>query len=163
MDGMSPYSEHGHYWREDLLKALVGDSLKVRKTITALRQGAAGLVGPGHYYLTNSRYWGCNQDRLMKLLAYLYPKEVDKEPQLGFFAGSMFWYSPVVMQTLARLPEDMLRFEDELNQQDGTLAHAIERLFCILARELDLSVSSTALPSKPLTEADCLHKSVPVL
>ncbi len=52
-----------------------------------------------------------------------------------FVAGSIFWFKPRVLQLLNRMPIDIQEFEGEPAQKDGTLAHAFERFFGLLAQQ----------------------------
>jgi lipopolysaccharide biosynthesis protein len=159
----STYSDQGTYWRNDLLRSLAGNSLVVRAALGALRGDSVGMIGPGHYYLSHQKYWGANRARLAQVMSTLYPTAYHDPVALGFFAGSMFWYSPTTMKPLIDCPEHVLDFERERGQQDGTLAHAIERIFCLLARNQGLSVTATSSPLKQINDNECVYNTVPVL
>ena len=55
-----------------------------------------------------------------------------------FPAGSMFWFRPDALKRLGSLR--MANFDVERGLADGTLPHAIERIFCVLAKESGYSV-----------------------
>jgi rhamnosyltransferase len=82
---------------------------------------------------------------------------------LGFFAGSMFWFNPAALAPLHAIPQGHLAFEPEAGQQDGTLAHAFERIFCNIARSTGYVTTSLTLGGEEIdsTATDC--NTVPVL
>lgn len=86
--------------------------------------------------------------QLMKVSESFYAKEtinewnnlINKLPQveikkdLEFFAGTMFWAKGIVFNQLSLLRLQLNDFESEKGQTDGTIAHAIERIFPLLAQ-----------------------------
>ncbi|MFY2598804.1 rhamnan synthesis F family protein [Achromobacter xylosoxidans] len=160
----STYSDKGQYWQQSLFSQLCGNSHTVNRTLALLRSGKVGMVGPHDYYLTHPHYWGANQATVRKLTRSL-PKQMlpDTDLPLGFFAGTMFWFAPKAMTALHDIPEELLDFEPENGKQDGTLAHALERLFGALPRMNGYNVTSLVLAGRDFNEITTDGHTVPVL
>jgi len=93
------------------------------------------MVGAHDYHVTNPHRWGGNRARVHQLLRSLEIGTLQEEElELSFFAGSMFWFAPGALSVLHQIPETLLAFEPENGQIDGTLAHALERVFGLLPR-----------------------------
>ena len=92
-----------------------------------------GIVFPQHFApLRESINWGRDYDIARRFLAEC-GITIDNGHLLEFPAGSMFWFRP---QAVAPLLKRRLTFDDfpaESGQIDGTIAHAIERLFLYMA------------------------------
>jgi rhamnosyltransferase len=159
----STYSEKGAAWRSSLFRELCGNSLAVQKTLNLLRSGHVGIIGPHGYYLTHKHFWGGNLKRVQSLLDVIGIQRTTDEPSLGFFAGSMFWFNPVALAPLHTIPEEYLAFEPEGGQQDGTLAHAFERIFSDIARSAGYSSTSLTLGGDEISHITTDYHSVPVL
>jgi lipopolysaccharide biosynthesis protein len=160
----SIYSPEGSKWRSELYRSVVGESSVVRRIILLFETGMIGMVGPTHYYLTNSaKFWGANFDNVKNILISTNRYDCDYEPKLGFFAGSMFWFSPKAFEDIKSLPDSMINFEIEDGRQDGSLAHAYERLFCIMTRASGFVVTSADLAGSDIAELDLSNNNVPVL
>ena len=131
---------HGTEWRRSLVDAL---ALKGRgdMILSALSQDPTlGLVSPHAHHLDVEDYLGANASNMQHIawLAALKP-----DGALKFAAGSMFW---VRLKALAPLIECGLRtsdFEQELGQIDGTVAHAVERLFAACVEDTGYRVATT--------------------
>ena len=157
----SGYSEQGSFWRNQLFSTLAGNSFAVKNILKLLEKADVGIVGPHGYYLTHNEFWGANRSRVDQLLCSALKEQ--REPDLGFFAGSMFWFKPVALRPLKVIAEDDLQFEPELGIQDGTLAHALERIFCPIARSIGYRSTSLQLEGKEIHEANTQSNRVPVL
>ncbi|MCA0029725.1 rhamnan synthesis F family protein [Mesorhizobium sp. B263B2A] len=159
----STYSANGVLWRDKLYGSVAGDSLTVLRSIELIKSGDVGIVGPHRYYLTNDRFWGANRETVRRLLEEMTAFPAEENLELGFFAGSMFWFAPKALAPLKIVPEDSLIFESENGQQDGTLAHAIERVFCPLVRSQGFAASSVLLRGADIQGYSSLENDVPVL
>jgi lipopolysaccharide biosynthesis protein len=55
--------------------------------------------------------------------------------EFSFPAGSMYWARASLIQSIAEIPVSYDEFEEEELQDDGTLAHAIERFIGLIVRK----------------------------
>jgi hypothetical protein len=159
----SAYSDKGGYWRQRLFRELCGDSTTVQRILDLLRRSRAGIVGPHDYYLSHQSFWGGNREKVGILLKAAGVDRPVSDERLGFFSGSMFWYNPAALAPLHSIPDDLLIFEPESGQQDATLAHAFERIFCDIAREAGYVATSLVLEGEDVDVSDTDRHSVPVL
>lgn len=159
----STYSNKGNFWRDRLYQSIAGDSLTALRSVALIKSGEVGIVGPHRYYLTNDRFWGANRETMRRLLNDMAALDLGDNLELGFFAGSMFWFAPRALKPLRDIPEASLTFEQEDGQQDGTLAHAIERIFCPIVRSQGFTASSVVLGGRDIQEYSSVENDVPVL
>ncbi|MBN9602137.1 MAG: rhamnan synthesis F [Afipia felis] len=145
-----PRAVFGDIWRRSVLNDLLGSDAQVRTVLSRfVTEPDLGLIGPAHFRLPNEyRHsygdtWS-NNERLTKNLASRlgYPSELFK---LDFFAGTMFWMRREVLDLLKPLDLSLDSFPEEKGQTDGTLQHALERLFGALP--------SIAVPTMKIAEA----------
>lgn len=156
----SKYSNEGAVWRRQLYGALCGDAARVRSTLDLLRRPQVGLVGPDASFLTHEHFWGGNKARVTALLSSVGVIEEGQALQLGFFAGSMFWFKPRALRLLKSIPWERFEFEPEAGQRDATLAHAIERIFSDLACFLGYLSTTVELAGSDVRRADLSNKVV---
>ncbi len=130
-------SEHAdvlEHWRHFLLENLIGTSEVVRSVLYAFdRNPKLGIVAAQHFepmrHWTN---WGGNFP-MAAGLANRMGFSIDEHAPLDFPSGSMFWARTAALKPLLDLNLRTEDFDEETNQKDSTLAHAIERLFFYVA------------------------------
>lgn len=159
----SKYSINGDFWRQEIYRGLLGSSKLTRNITELFEQPNVGMVGIERYYLSNQKYWGADKANTTQLLFEMGVIKQEEEPELGFFAGSMFWFKPQAFVPLKLISNEHLMFEPENGMQDGTLAHAVERIFCQVARHQGFIVTSTTLVGVDIHSIDTVNNHVPVL
>ena len=145
----SPHRKDGNEWRKDLYDKLI-DGATMKEGIRILKENPSiGIFCPDGHFVEMSYFWGSNAERVIHLASRM-GVEPNALPGLNFIAGSMFIARVDAIIPLLNLAIDDSDFELELGQTDGTLAHAIERLFAVSAHSIELC---TVCPSNAaLTE-----------
>jgi lipopolysaccharide biosynthesis protein len=139
----STHRADGEQWRRELIESLLeGDRSKV--ITEAFRDDSKlGIVAPEGHILPMNYYWGANEKAVCHLTARMGLGKIDKELDT-FISGSMFWIRLAALRPILDIHLEPSSFESERGQVDGTLAHAIERVFAHCCRETGLNVISTA-------------------
>jgi lipopolysaccharide biosynthesis protein len=124
----SPYRPDGSILRDRLIHALIGSKeifLKCAESFNSKQR--LGLLLDSQSAIKHSQknmlYNRENTTVLAQLLKFKFSSTI-------FPAGSMFWFRPEALSGLELLQSDL--FEMERGLTDGTIAHAVERLFCKL-------------------------------
>jgi lipopolysaccharide biosynthesis protein len=139
----STHRGDGDRWRRELLERLLapGRVHAIRDAFDADPQlglvAAEGHIQPLHYF------WGANRDAVHALTVRLGIPEPDTGRD-RFVAGSMFWLRLPALRPLLDAHLEPWEFEPEAGQVDGTLAHAIERVFTLSARSAGFDLQSAA-------------------
>lgn len=126
----------GEMWR----RASVGDLIGSRDVVDQIVGRFAetpeiGMIGSRRFRLPSDHMgldtaWGANRDQIHALAQQLgLPGD---QLVVDFFAGTMFWIRRDVLDALARLRLTAESFPPETGQLDGTLHHALERVFGML-------------------------------
>lgn len=142
----SLHRQDGDLWRQEFLGQLLGSKKQVAGVIDAFnRHPDVGMIGPGGHWLDYVHYWGSPESpaRTQALLDALGIRISLEE--LGFFAGSMFWCRPEAMDPLLEITDE--DFEPEEGQTDGTLAHALERIFAASVQAAGYRITDTRAPN----------------
>lgn len=135
----STHRTDGQDWLNDIVNKLLPENKKVASQITnLLTRKNIPLIGPKDQYLSLAVNFEANGLNITKIISRIYSPEVAHQilqvdrTQHGFFAGTMFWLrldavKPILEQNYG--PRD---FDREKGQIDGTFAHALERVFCLV-------------------------------
>jgi len=121
----------GDLWRQTLIAQLLPQGAELEHMINSLSEyPSLGLIAPEGNVLNIQRYIGSNQKWVDKLVHELgESSQWLNETKPWFAAGTMFWFKPRAVQSLLHCPSILAdAFEVETGQNDGTLAHAIERV-----------------------------------
>jgi hypothetical protein len=118
------------FWRHFLLESLLGTSQIVKSVLYAFEQKRnLGIIAPQHYEPARIWInWGDNFATAQKLGSKMGFVIQESDP-FDFPAGSMFWVRTSALTPLLDLGLKTEDFVDEPIPTDGTLTHAIERLF----------------------------------
>jgi len=131
----SAHASHLRLWRHFVYETLVGDPQIVSGILAAFEGDTSlGMVAPEPYRPVRAALsWGANYD-LAKALAGRLGAKITPDVAPDFPAGSMFWARSAALRPLLDLDLRAEDFTDEAGQGDGTLAHAIERLYFVACR-----------------------------
>lgn len=117
-------------WRGSIFENLLGSPQIVRSIFTAFEQQSdLGIVAAQHFEpVRHWINWGGNYSEAQKL-AHRMGINLNDKHVLDFPSGSMFWARCAALRPLLDLNLSLDDFTEEAGQIDGTLAHAIERLY----------------------------------
>ncbi|WP_144579326.1 glycoside hydrolase family 99-like domain-containing protein [Agrobacterium sp. DE0009] len=117
---ISAYRNDGGELRRSALQTLLTRQCMERIDV----DDSIGLLAPSDAIIEHTdknMFWDLQQTQSLS-------EELDITAWRGTFpAGSMFWFKPLALSPLLRIGEN--RFDVERGLADGTIAHAIERLF----------------------------------
>lgn len=148
----SPHLMLGSLRRRVFLTALSGTPRNVRRILQQFSDPRVGLVGLSSFFRTRNVYWMDNKALVEKLCRQMEP---EAPVRLGFFEGSIFWIRPQALAPLRKLDLQPGDFDLETGQLDGTLHHAVERVFTLSAVAAGYEIRS--IQGKPLLAAES-HK-----
>jgi lipopolysaccharide biosynthesis protein len=139
----SSHRSDGNNWRREMIESLIGGK-RCALAIQAFKEDPRlGMIGPEGHILPITYYWGANQTAVASLVAQMGLKVIDTESDT-FVSGSMFWARLSAFRPLLDAHLQPSFFDNEAGQIDGTLAHAIERVFTHSCKGVGLRVISTA-------------------
>lgn len=132
----SEHTQKLNMWRSQILESLLYSSDSVRNIISLLQQSTDLVIPPQQkYYIKDPSGWADNKAKALAIMASAnYPLPTDSHHVL-FPEGGMFWMSGRLMKRIAALNMTIEAFEIEPIAQDGSTAHAVERLIGLLAVE----------------------------
>lgn len=124
----SPQLDDGDAWRQRLVEGLAGAERGAEALRRFALDPALGMIAPKDGALHVGEKSGGN----ITALDYLCTRMGLQDRQwkhAAFAPGSMFWVRLEALRPLLDAHLDTWEFEPEAGQLDGTLAHAVERLF----------------------------------
>lgn len=118
-------------WRGLLLETLIGSPEIVTSVLDAFaRRSDIGMIAPQHFEAVRHWInWGGNFKAAEALAQRMGAQGMSMDKPLDFPSGSMFWARSAALKPLLDLNLGFDDFDDEKGQIDGTIAHAIERLY----------------------------------
>jgi hypothetical protein len=151
----SVHSDHLRLWRYFALETLLPSKPGIEALLDQFdREPALGLVAPEPFRPVRSAMsWGGNFQHA-RALAQRMGFDLAEDAAPDFPAGSMFWARSAALRPLLDLGLREEDFPEEAGQGDGTLAHAIERLFFDVCESVGLRWATLARP-------DFAHPQVP--
>lgn len=137
----SVHREDGDLWRADVFEKLLSESALKTNIDYLANNPEVGILGPTDHIVPMRLYMGSNLARVTQLAGTM---GVDGETleKLNFVPGTMFFARTKAIIPLLNLALIESDFEAEAKQVDGTLAHAVERLFAVSAYAAGLTVGS---------------------
>ena len=130
----SLHSDIGDIWRTYLYENLLGSRETVSEILALfMKDRKLGIVFPENFDLIRDAIqWGNDRELCVGLMKRIDKRfQIDGEPM--FLAGDMFWARTGAVEKLFSLNLRSDEFPEEAGQVDGTLMHAIERIWLYLA------------------------------
>lgn len=157
----STHWDGGQDWLEGMMKSLLPKNpLYVGHIFDKLEDANTGIIGPKDVYYPLTINFPANGIHMNRIISKLYSQRrahavlQENRENYGFFGGTMFWARLDAIEKLLDFPVN--RFEREAGQIDGTLAHALERLFCVVP-EVEKRLMYELTPGGKMT--DRLYRS----
>ncbi|HEX7802103.1 MAG TPA: glycoside hydrolase family 99-like domain-containing protein [Pseudoxanthomonas sp.] len=144
----STHLENGEQWRREMIRRLIGGDRARRISRAFGEQPGLGLVAPEEHVRALSAHVGGNAGTVRYLATRL--GLASPATEVGsFVAGSMFWARLNALRPLLDAHLDESDFEDEEGQVDGTMAHAIERIFACVSADAGYRMTCADDPEGP--------------
>lgn len=129
----SVHADDGAEFLASCLDELIADQNRAAECRRLVSSGDVALVGPESrlYPLAIHVWWNIDDLRwFLRRWRPMHVHDLDSPTELSFFAGTMFWANLDALTDCLSVPTS--RFAVENSQIDGTMAHALERLFCVV-------------------------------
>ncbi len=131
----STHREDGAHWRREMFDELLASETVESALHAFASDSSLGLVAPAKHLAPITTYIGFNQERIETLLKRGGWKSIDTQTDV-FAAGTMFFVRRKSFDSILALNVTRDEFEAEAGQKDGTMAHALERMFgLVILRE----------------------------
>lgn len=134
----SPQRTDGADWAGQMFDRLITQDEKSFDSLrTIMTDKKTAIIGPKGSYVPLPTYYNDNHPNILRLVAEIegpdIARKLDEDKwDYGFFAGTMFWARISSIEGVMNAHLPMRHFIEEGGQLDGTVAHALERLFCVV-------------------------------
>ena len=140
-----------HDWADFIFSHLVGSEQMVKRILDMLSD-KVGMVAPPDYLMMPEQPsgWGSNIEYAQHVLDQCHV-DINLEeqfPVIEFPQGSMFWARTDFLKKMLSAPIKFSDFPEEPIGVDGTIAHALERLFYVWGLGTGLGVRQVFLPGE---------------
>ncbi|HAL22471.1 MAG TPA: hypothetical protein DCP40_07070 [Stenotrophomonas sp.] len=139
----STHRNDGDRWRNELIDRLMAPDRASRIVAAFAKDPTLGLVPPEGHVQRLDYFWGANERNVQALLSRFGVAQGDTNADT-FIAGSMFWVRLEALRPMLDTHLQPSLFDTEAGQVDGTLAHAVERTFTLVARHAGYSQQDAA-------------------
>ncbi|WP_343649595.1 glycoside hydrolase family 99-like domain-containing protein [Stenotrophomonas sp.] len=139
----STHRNDGDRWRNELIDRLMAPDRASRIVEAFAKDPTLGLVPPEGHVQRLDYFWGANERNVQALLSRFGVAQGDTNADT-FIAGSMFWVRLDALRPMLDTHLQPSLFDTEAGQVDGTLAHAVERTFTLVARHAGYSQQDAA-------------------
>jgi glycosyltransferase involved in cell wall biosynthesis len=142
----SKHRDDGNTWMNNMVDSLLPKKkAALRQILETLDKENTAIVGPKNEYVSLSVNYEANKQHLRRLIKHYKTRKVSEHVDLsrfdyGFFAGTMFWAKFDALKPIISEKIKIGSFESEGGQIDQTLAHAYERLFCLIPELNDMKI-----------------------
>lgn len=123
----STHRQDGDIWRKHLVASILSSVKRIEQAKELIDNGAGIVIAKGNIF-SYEEWKGSNEHMINELVKKL---NIKLDSNFLFPAGSIFWFSPYVFRKITDLI-DVSEFEFEEGQVDGTIAHAVERIFGLM-------------------------------
>ncbi len=126
----SKHRRDGDRWRIDLYQKLMGTPQLVDAIVKTFSKDLAhqlGIIAPDGHIVSSEFYLASNKETIERLSRFANLSYFGDE--FRFVAGSMFWFRMESFLPVSLFGLKVDDFDPEQGQVDGTLAHALERIF----------------------------------
>lgn len=137
----SYFKEDTDYWIENLWGNMIYSEVYIKNVLGYLNESEAGILAPPipfgnriSYWYTNQ--WGNEDLQLVRKLAARLGLNCDIDgKKMPITLGSVFWCKTEAIKKILEYGWKYEAFQEEPLPSDGTISHAIERIFAYVAQD----------------------------
>jgi lipopolysaccharide biosynthesis protein/GT2 family glycosyltransferase len=139
-------------WRQNLIRGILGSPEMVSRILKAFDADSdLGMVVADGQVFSGRECWVSNEARLWQFFESIGLKPSSFEQH--FAGGSIFWIRSFLLRSINVLRLGFDDFEPEPIADDGTTAHAVERLISLVCHDAGMRIEQTGNLEMPLSAA----------